>query len=176
MLKPGDIILISGINIISRLMRWFTKSKYSHVVMYIGDGHIIESSAGGVQRDLLSKYNKSKKIVIRPIYQGEESTFILWVLEGMIGHRYDYGFIFGYPIALLADKLGIHIKNPLGSDYSYVCSEMVARALTIVSPRFDVRKLAIDKDYDLVVPQDFVDALQKMPDVYMQVAWESNNV
>jgi hypothetical protein len=108
----------------ARLIRWFTKSEWSHCFIVLdddleGEALCFESSmTGGVKLSLWSRYATTKKSVfdiegitsIKPLYQ-------------YLGKNYGYLQILGYPIAKL---FGLK-HNPIKKDY--VCSEIVLRFL-----------------------------------------------
>ena len=50
--KTGDILLVGGTSWISKAIKWFTKSKWSHSGMFIsiwGEWYIIEAEYRGLQ-------------------------------------------------------------------------------------------------------------------------------
>lgn len=47
-IQLGDIVLTSQTNLISKSIRALTKSKYSHAILYVGDGSYIHSDKTGV--------------------------------------------------------------------------------------------------------------------------------
>src|SRR5882724_945324 len=52
-LRPADIIVSTGRSYISGAIRTATGTDYSHTILYIGDGRVIEAiSDGVVERDL----------------------------------------------------------------------------------------------------------------------------
>lgn len=42
-MNPGDLIFVSGTDWMSRIIRWVTKSSYSHVAVYTGFGYVMEA-------------------------------------------------------------------------------------------------------------------------------------
>lgn len=108
----------------AKLIRWFTKSQWSHCLIVLdddleGEALCFESTmVGGVKLSLWSKYKDyikevysiSRPSTIKPLYQ-------------YLGKNYGYLQILGYPIA----KLFKLKSNPIKKDY--VCSEIVLRFL-----------------------------------------------
>jgi uncharacterized protein YycO len=65
-LKPGDILHCSGSRTISKLIKFFTKSKFSHTALYLeiwGQPYVIDAQKDGVNvrpiEDWKKKYNYS---------------------------------------------------------------------------------------------------------------------
>lgn len=65
-LKPGDILHCSGNRLISKLIKKFTKSKFSHTALYIeiwDQPYVIDAQKDGVNvrpfKDWMDKYNYS---------------------------------------------------------------------------------------------------------------------
>jgi len=104
----------------ARLIRWFTKSQWSHVLIITdddleGEALVFESALhGGVKLNFWSNHAKEKHQVfdinitvsIKPMYK-------------YLGKNYGYLQILGFAIA----KLLRLKKNPIGQNY--VCSEVV---------------------------------------------------
>ncbi|MHA1329936.1 MAG: YiiX/YebB-like N1pC/P60 family cysteine hydrolase [Candidatus Hodarchaeales archaeon] len=122
-LRKGDLICVEGNTLISKLIRFFDRAKYTHVAIYIGDGLVIESDWGGVQTNpLLEKYQKLSWDAFRPkcLYKTKDKA-IDFALE-QEGKGYDYHGLIG---ALLK---GLFLTNMLDHKNRFWCSELVADA------------------------------------------------
>lgn len=108
----------------AKLIRWFTKSEWSHCLIVLdddveGESLCLESSlSGGVKLSLWSKHKQYTK----KVYTIKKRTSIK-PLYPYIGRNYGYLQILGYPIA----KLFKLKENPFKKDF--VCSEIVLRFL-----------------------------------------------
>ena len=52
--QPGDLLLFNRAKGLNRLITWFTKSRFYHVGIYVGDNHVVEARPRGVvMRDLM---------------------------------------------------------------------------------------------------------------------------
>ena len=52
--QPGDLLLFNRAKGLNRLITWFTKSRFYHVGIYVGDNHVVEARpCGVVTRDLM---------------------------------------------------------------------------------------------------------------------------
>lgn len=124
-IEKGDLILLKNDSILSRIIKFFSKSEYSHVAVYLEDGFVIESDWGGVQISHLRKYKSVEYDVYYHAKMDKDKAEMLtqWML-GQVGSRYDYGGIFG----ILLNKLGLTKKNHWDDKASYWCCELVADA------------------------------------------------
>jgi hypothetical protein len=108
----------------AKLIRWFTKSEWSHCLIALdddleGENLVFESTlSGGVKLSLWSRRNDKKRAIYN--IKGQPSIKPLYPY---LGKNYGYLQILGYPIA----KLFKLKYNPFKKDY--VCSEIVLRFL-----------------------------------------------
>lgn len=100
----------------SSVVRWFTRSNYSHAAVEIRPGVVIESWQGrGVQE---VKLRDRKTIDEYEVEITEDQMFrIEAFLRSHLGDRYDYLGIVGFVI-----------RMPLGSKDRWFCSELVFAA------------------------------------------------
>lgn len=140
-------------NFFSRAIKWYTKSKWSHVFLKLDDkiqkdGLIIESAGhGGVHIDVFSKH----KDKILEVYQLKNDYNDIRCLYPYIGDNYGYLQIIGYPIAKLLNLK----KNPFGG--GYVCSELVLRWLS----KSPLSKEFEHLTYNETTPQDLYEIISK---------------
>ena len=143
-LKTGDLIFQSGTSLFSRLIRWVTRSPWSHAGMVIRFDSIdmvamLESSAGkrwdmatkkytkGVQISPLSARVLDAKTAVRPLKEPLDSEDLrrLGEFRNCIkGKKYESNF---KELARAALDLGITRKNRENLSELF-CSELVAEA------------------------------------------------
>lgn len=135
----------------AKLIRWFTKSEWSHCLIVLdddleGEALVFESTlSGGVKLSLWSHRNDVKQA----IYEVRGSPSIK-PLYSYLGKNYGFLQILGYPIAKL---FGLK-NNPIKKDY--VCSEIVLRFL--IDNGFNEFNLL---DVNTATPEDIYKVLSK---------------
>ena len=157
-IRKGDVVLIEGRSEMSRIIKLFSNSHWSHNAMYVGDelikrsrpfrdkylnefgddaNHlVIEAFAGkGVVAAAIRKYQDYNIRVCRPF--GISSTDLQTVIETVIsnlGKHYDQKNIIDIALMLLPSWLNPFkkrsIKTCLGNcnDFEVICSGMTAQA------------------------------------------------
>jgi hypothetical protein len=120
-----------GKSLVSRLIRWFTWSRYSHVAWLCRDGSVIEAwHRGGVQRhqSLAEVHTPGTRVEIFKVltHEGHELNnlqlgAIEQFLAKQIGNRYDFWGILGF---LTRARMEAH--------NAWFCSELVFAALRSV--------------------------------------------
>ncbi len=162
-IRPGDVVLVEGRSEMSRLIRLFSGSHWSHAALYVGarlyheqdlDGvafaekfgeearHlVIEAYSGqGVIAEPLGKYRDYNIRICRPF--GIEAADLEQVIENVInrlGMHYDDQNIIAIALlgiqALWRSKNRYALKSCLGNcnDYQVICSGMIAQAFQSVS-------------------------------------------
>lgn len=117
--KPGDLVFVSGTDWISYIIRWVTKSKYSHMAIYIGGGEVIEAQAfRKVGKRELSYYAGKYDVVSVPMTEKQRLHGLIWVLRQQ-GRPYSYWSDF---IILMRRLFGIVI--PWREDKNIMCSRL----------------------------------------------------
>ena len=136
-LKFGDnLFSFNEESIVSREIVNDIDFDYSHVMVYIGNGRLIESTKGGVQITLLSKYlNGNYKLLIQRQYDKDKTKSYVNYIKSKLGLNYGYG-------QLLIDKIvystGVwfgHDLRKINIDWSkseYTCSELIIEATNYV--------------------------------------------
>lgn len=155
MLQPGDVILSKNAGIATFLIRWWTKSPYTHVDVYVGDlyGVSLAVGAGPVFGGVFSKVravlvdNITSYEVFRTKLNEEQRTKISRFLISRIGGAYSYKMFFLYGYRSLMGKLGIYKNDPFPEEW--VCSELAAYA-------FDSVGITVGESPVNTVPADFV--------------------
>jgi len=148
-LRKGDIVLVHGDGFYNKVVRFFTQSKWGHVVMVIDEGHYIESN--------------NKGVVVRPIQTLLEYTCIVRryykitpLLERMLvnealryeGKPYDFFAILQLLILLALGRR--HTSEYTGDKNKYICSELAAKPYYAFG--MNVKDNIV---YDNIIPDDF---------------------
>lgn len=124
--EPGDLIFTRDNGVISRIIRYVTKGKYSHVGVYFGHGLILEADWNGVVLSSLDKkYHEYE--VVSPTKTVNRLEFIERLLR-RVGDGYDYSFLFGNLLYKIFGKA----KAFLGFSNDpnrWICSELIATQL-----------------------------------------------
>lgn len=126
-LQIGDIVLVKGTGFLSRCVRFFTNSQYSHVAMLVTEKHIIEANWYKKANIVEFKYNPKTMEIYRlkgGLDENQKKILLLHAYD-MLNSYYDYFQIFGYVIGSLIGKQYI---NPFNSSALVICSELIDRA------------------------------------------------
>lgn len=124
------LVFTTSTNFVSKAIRWFTRSRASHVMLGIeifGQPFLLHSTAGGVQITPRSKWMKENTLVSEFRFKPDISGGVQNALQ-LLGTKYDYLTLFGWGFAILMWRyLRVKVKNPLKSPTAVVCSEFVMR-------------------------------------------------
>jgi uncharacterized protein YycO len=129
-LDVGDVILTHNTeNPLSIFIADITNSKYSHVVMYVGNGLIAESSVYGTVIVPLEKYFKGKHdiAIMRHLFvTPEERKELVQSALRIMGKRYGYLQLFWYLFIRLIGKSESPKWQLDLEPNAMVCSEAIA--------------------------------------------------
>lgn len=134
-LEPGDILVMTSLwrfEIIGRVIRWWTRSNYSHVALYGDSGYLIEAIWSGVREIhwLNTPYPQYYRVTImRPskIASTERHKAISFARK-QVGKPYDYLMLIFNAISIMLSWVRINIrgiKNWLDVKNWYYCVELV---------------------------------------------------
>lgn len=132
--RPGDVIFVSGKGLISRIIKFFDKGRFSHVAMIVsntdsnGNFSVIESQYGLNTVIRKCNYNpKNYEIVSLGLTDEQREKIISLAIE-TINHydSYDYKQLLyqGW-----MDFLGLHGRNKWNSPTHPICSETMVYIL-----------------------------------------------
>ena len=111
---------------VSRAIRWFTRSKASHVMIGIevhNQPMLLHCTSGGVKITPRAKWFKDSTLISEWRFKDEPNVDHAL---SHIGDKYDYLTLFGWgAVILLWRWFRIKAKNPLQSPTAMVCSEFV---------------------------------------------------
>lgn len=127
-----EVVLAQGTAPLSRLIMWATKGSYSHTALRYGgveDEWMVHAFIHGVVPEWSSyffdHYPKTKRFkVIKFEKEAEEALDA--IVQKHRHRKYDYGSLVGAALVMLLGKVGIRIKNPLGSRQAFMCTELIA--------------------------------------------------
>jgi Orthopoxvirus protein of unknown function (DUF830). len=138
--QVGDIVLYKGNGIVSKLVKFFTKSEYTHVSMLISSNHIIEANWYKKSNIVRFEYDENTIEVYR-IKGGLDYTKQIAIIQhsyDFLNKKYDYKQIFWYIYEYFFGKKN---KNIFNSNQRLICSELVDKAyLSIGIDLVDFRK------------------------------------
>ena len=142
-------------NLLSRLVRWFTKSKASHSFLTfdaLGRSWILESGVKGI---VVLPLDKFKDELVAAVQVPEISDEVLSkVMDEHLGLDYDFTGLFGMGINYLGRWFKAKWKNPWNNPGSMFCSEFVVETLQEAGFPGADKLVAADTS-----PQDLLDFL-----------------
>jgi hypothetical protein len=149
-LEPGDVLLVEGNSLISRVIKYLTQSTWSHAALYVGpiegastpDGEphvLIEAEIGeGVVSAPLSKYYPYHTRICRPVGLSQEDcgTVCAYATE-RIGFDYDLRniidlmrYLIPLPVPQRWRRRMIRLGS--GNPTRIICSALIAQAFEAV--------------------------------------------
>lgn len=161
-IRKGDVVLVEGRSEISRFIKLFTNSNWSHIAMYIGDELIKKKDAGrdkyltefgGNAGHLLIEAFTGKGVIATPLkyYQnyniricrpyginGKDLESVVDKVIRNLGRHYDNQNILDIALMLIPFRLNPFkeqtIKACLGrcNEFQVICSGMIAKAFQSV--------------------------------------------
>lgn len=130
-LQKGDVILSLNIdNALSKTIKEVTNSKYSHTMMYVGNGNVLESTIGGTKITPLAHYVTPvyNICIVRPLIDGYERDKVVAESLKLLGKRYGYLQLFYYLFLRLIGKSEDPTWQLDIQPNALVCSEAIALA------------------------------------------------
>jgi uncharacterized protein YycO len=131
LLAKGDVILsFNTENKLSDIIANVTKSKYSHVMMYIGNGNVVESSIHGVAITPFKHYIQPHYNirVLSPIMSDDKKEQVVKESLALLGKKYGYLHLVWYAfLRLIRQSENPKFQLDLNPN-KLVCSEAIATA------------------------------------------------
>lgn len=127
-MRAGDIIFVRGTSLLSRIIRFFDKGRYSHVAIAVSDTEILEAQYFTRSR-IVKNYHEDYDIFDIGLSELQRSQ-VAWMSKNMTGKWYDYKQILGYIF-----------KRPWDNPNNMICSELVAvmlNELCILRPSHNI--------------------------------------
>lgn len=132
-MEVGDIILVSGQSFISKLVQKITRSKWSHVALYIGGGYVLEINWNIKAHIVPNLYPKEGEecLVLRnkiPLTKEQQDMIISrGCAYNQTGNRYDFLLLAGLFLKTLFPNWKVLSK--LNDKNSFVCTELTDQVL-----------------------------------------------
>jgi V8-like Glu-specific endopeptidase/cell wall-associated NlpC family hydrolase len=134
-LQPGDIIVSTTRQFVSRAIRLGTLSVVSHTMLYAGDGKVIESIGSGVREVTLAAAIDDAILAVayrHPSVDAAKAAQIVAYARTRIGNPYNYAGVAyqGYRIlnplpAAVIDAISRRLHVEVGQAGAVYCSELV---------------------------------------------------
>ena len=147
-------------SLLSRAIRWFTRSEVSHAIITfrddtLGKVFVMEANGRGFMLVPWSKWRTHNTMIARYRVGVEPELQLesLRSLAEMLGAEYDYKSLF----AFLLRRFSSRMKNPLDSSNKLICSEAVAKFL--YGTLHDDMK--VFSDYGTWTPEDLLKEARK---------------
>ena len=111
----------------SAIIRWFTRSRCSHVMLgceVMGIPMLLHCTDGGVQFTPRKQWFAENRLVAEYTFKPDISEGVKTATD-LLGLRYDYMSLVGFVWVLFWRWLKYKVKNPLASARAMVCSEFI---------------------------------------------------
>lgn len=146
-----------GNNIVSRLIRWLTKSKASHAWLLVEDPFfglemVMEATETGFRLIPLANFKAEGNNIVALLEPSSPLDEGVKQAGKWLGEHYDFAGLFGASVVILGRWLRRKWRNPFGSPKSMFCSEAVVRVMQ--ASKFPG---AEGLDPEATTPQDLLD-------------------
>ncbi len=142
--KRGDILLFSHAKGFSRVIPWFTRSRYCHCALYEGEGRVLEARITGVvRRDLTTTSDCVFRVIPKP---EAYSRVVLDYTRDQLGLNYDFLDVF---LIVLRHYFPL-VRFTRSNRNSFVCAELI-----VVAWRRAGLDLFPNTEAACVIPGDF---------------------
>lgn len=151
-LQPGDFVLFQGKAFISRGIRAFSNSKWSHVAMFIGNGYVIEATAAGVEKNKIEPlFTHADRVAVMRIrdLSVENMELMKDKAYSMIGDKYDIWQLLTFGIYFAFRRLGITWSFLIGDKAGAVVCSAFCGMCALVIP------LKMAKSVKTLTPESF---------------------
>jgi hypothetical protein len=151
-LQPGDVILFAGTSFVSRGIKYFTKSKWSHAAIYVGggEGFIVEATAAGVEKNKLEatlKHCSAWCVRRYPNLTVAQAEAMKTEAYGFLPYKYDFVQLLTLGVFFSLRKIGITWNSIVDSmPGRMICSELVAVCYQVIDVMFNKRTKMVTPD------------------------------
>ena len=118
-------------SIVSKIIRWFTKSEVSHaffVIDLLGRAWVLESGFHGVTLSPAEKFTAKNTIkYLAQVHELDEPD-VATVMNDL-GENYDFGGLFGSAFVVIGRWFKQKWRNPWADPKAMFCSEFVVKSL-----------------------------------------------
>lgn len=133
-LQPGDVFVVHGRHLLSRIIRIVLDSHWNHATLYLGKGEFIEADHTGVHIKSINTYaTKETEIYRHTRATKKQRDELVAYARTKVGKRYDHFQIIQLFFYLIFGIRGN--ARSIGSKNQYICSEVVAEAYAAVGLR-----------------------------------------
>jgi hypothetical protein len=115
-MRAGDIIFVRGSSLLSKIIRFFDKGKFSHVAIAVSDSEVIETN-WNMRSKIVKFYYTDYEIVSINLTDNQRNQVPV-VAKKLEGRMYDYVQVLGYIF-----------KSRLNNPHHLICSELVYNVL-----------------------------------------------
>lgn len=123
-----DILLFQGNEFISRLIRWGTKSRYSHVGVCLSSDELIEAVVKGVRR-IKAEDLENKAFDVYRVKEEFNKEGVTDFLKKKVGSKYDIPGVIFLGLLKLLHMFGVRVlSNKWQKKEDYFCSELCYEA------------------------------------------------
>jgi len=168
-----EVVLAQGTAPLSRLIMWLTGGSFSHSALRYGgveEEWMVHAFISGVVPEwssyFFAHYPKTKRFKVIK-YEKEAETALDVIVQKYRHRAYDYGAIIGAGLVLMLGRVGIRIRNPLGSRKAFMCTELVVEWLNEFSSLSGVRIPVLDSS--TVTPLTLDLLMASCPDLFAEV-------
>lgn len=128
--RPGDVLLFhEPERWRGRLISWFTRSRFYHIGIYAGGGHVVEARIPAVVRRDLTDLDGCRFVVLRAPSEEAGRRALAWA-EARVGEPYDLWAIAATVLRRFLPWLPPALWRRLCRAGRHVCGSFVARAFS----------------------------------------------
>lgn len=165
------VVLCQGKMIFAKLIMRVIEYPVSHAALRYSspdEEWIVHSSVGGIQPDWWFWFEKrySAFWTFRAKFACADQA-LDQVVKRLGDHHYDYLSLVGFALVILLRKVGISIRNPLGSKNAFMCTELVSEWMRECNKLDETLKLK-EFDSELLDPQMLMDYLRYRSDLFIE--------
>lgn len=147
-LQPGDLIVMKGNSIFSRLTRFATGSTYTHVCMSIGWGVVLDID--GFRKAAIRELSESNGFVVlrsQTPLDPYQSRRVRIVAEQLVLESRGYDWI--EAIKILMKRIGWAFPF-VGKPKRFICTELCIEALSRVG--VEIKPVSLEPDHLMTTP------------------------
>lgn len=140
-LQCGDMILCKNKGLLSRIVKWFTDSEYSHVALVLDEKHLYHTNYNTNLKITHMIYPRNSYDVYRVIGEYDKDKLQEFIYNN-INNKYDFMDIVKIIFRINTDD----------KDNEYICSELVRRAYEYAGLKL------VDDTIKIATPQDIANS------------------
>lgn len=148
-LQPGDLIIMKGNSIFSKLTRFVSRSAYTHVCLSIGWGVVLD--VDGFRKAAIRELSESNGFIVlrsrTPLTRHQQEQVRI-VAEQLVLETKGYDWIEAFKLFFL--RIGAAIPF-IGSPKRYLCTELCVEALHRVG--VELVPLSLEPDDLMLLPE-----------------------